>query len=1049
MAASDIAGHTPQGLLPQSAYQGNLAQVRALLENGEDHRIWDKFGWTALHWAIVGGQLNVVKQLLEHNAEYQQPDLDFRNMSQEQVESYADALPPIIVAAQRQKLDQNAVDIFCELVHYLEIPDNKLPAPKFNAIWRQGAFDTTRFTANMWRVIGKAEYHCGFGYTIPHVGGVGRQDLKNRRADVTEWKSVLMQCAIRDSQWEVLQMLIKAGADVNSGNPLWYAAFRSDARYVECLADHGADINAALSDGRTALHEAVMNGYLDTIIALVDRGAAVNPQQTQEYCELSQHINSRLSTKDFNFWFARRGASTLMQACGFLLGRNDKFRRKNPADQIQTPEEKTMGIVTFLLSKGADPSLKEHRGMTALHFAVLQPHVPLVKALVEAGASVEASDCEGRIPLHYLSRCDDNVDEADLREVICLLCQNKDHKFSQSLLNKPVLRPSQLCEYPRSGIRSRMITQRTWEGNRSYFNDVEDDSHTALDIALLSSRWKVVHALTSLGAILPTNTIPERALICAIKELEVSPVRFLLQNGFKAPDRSLITLLRSFLDLKSKRDAAGDLETRLRPIMKLLILAGADVNFNETDQVSPNVDEKAGMKNDEEDDEDEEDEDEDEDEGGSRMKVEERIKNGPKISTPLNLAASIGGLRNILEDLLLSGADVYGFSSLAFDPILNAAVYGNSQDLQLLLEYALSHPNESHWSMFLGNVPKEDDPVVYLCHCLKQAGALDRANFQGRTLLHLAAEQGNETLLKSLIIHGARIDILDNQGLRAIECAAMLRHAHIFESLLTADYETDPRSHEHTKFGKSKCEADLALLNPQTNPEVMSSLLRLAPEYILNRYLGREVCPTVYAAVVYGSIDLLLVLLNHNAEIEAGDCYGWRPLHHACYRGQAAMVQALIAKGADIHCSTDAWNDRNDKPTGLYLSSPWAGTPLHLAAMGGHLDIVRVLLDLGVDVHASTVTKNMDFPCWSPGHGPTALHLALDTGVYYGRQGEMLSNDRLKIAQLLVDAGSMVSGVANKMNLGERSRFYEFPDLWAALKAGDMNLAENEAREQA
>ena len=800
MAASQTAVHYPQGTLSQAAFQGDLDQVRALLENGENYRLWDKFGWAPLHWAVVGGDLSVVRQLLEHHAECGQPDPEFYKVPEEQIKSYTDASLPIILAAEPQKIDKNAVEIFCELVQHLEIPEGELPGAKFNMMWKQGTFDTanSRFSANMWRVIGKGQRYHGLESSIPRAGGDGRNNLKSRRDDITEWKSVLLLCAIRDSQWQVLQMLIRAGADVNFEGALRKAAFRSDPRYVECLMDHGADINCATIDGRTALHEAVMNGFLDTIIALVERGADLNVQQAREYGESSQHHDSRLTTKNFDFRFTRKGSSTLMQACGFLLGRNDKFRRRYPADPTRTPEEKTEEIARFLLSKGADPTLNDSLRMTALHFAVLQPHVPLVKLLIDAGASVDALDCEGRIPLHYLARCDENVDEKDLKEVILLLCKKGDLEVSQNLLNQPVFRPPQPSEDQKNAVRSRMITQTTRDGFNVSFDAVEDDSHTPLAVALLSNRWKVADILICLGATFPANIDLQTVLITALKSLEINIVELLLQNGVKAPASSLMTLFRAFIDHKSKQDTAEDLDTKLRSILRAIVPAGADVNFCETDQLSSDVDKEAETVGDEKEDKKSDDKDSDsdgseEEESESSEEDDECIKDGPKISTPLNLVASIRGLRTILEDLLLFGADVYAISSHAFDPILNAAVYGDSQDLELLLDHALSHPSESHWSRFLGNVPKEGEAVVRVCRCLKEAGVLDRTNFQGRTLLHLAAEQGNEKLLASLLLHRARIDVLDNQRTRAIQCAATSHHARAFEALLMADYKTSPK----------------------------------------------------------------------------------------------------------------------------------------------------------------------------------------------------------------------------------------------------------------
>lgn len=192
-------------------------------------------------------------------------------------------------------------------------------------------------------------------------------------------------------------------------------------------------------------------------------------------------------------------------------------------------------------------------------------------------------------------------------------------------------------------------------------------------------------------------------------------------------------------------------------------------------------------------------------------------------------------------------------------------------------------------------------------------------------------------------------------------------------------------------------------------------------------------------------MELFSLLLKHDADIEVSDPYGWRALHIACYRGHKEIVQTLIAKGADIHIATKEWNDREDRPTGLHEGDCWAGTPLHLACMGGHLEIVRILLDLGVDVHASTkvdlgLNSNPMKP-WqkfqvfvTPGHGPTALHLVLDTGDYYHRLGEVLSEDRLGSARLLVMAGARVEGVLSHMGLEECLRVQKVPGLWEGLR---------------
>lgn len=65
----------------------------------------------------------------------------------------------------------------------------------------------------------------------------------------------------------------------------------------------------------------------------------------------------------------------------------------------------TTDIIRLLLSKGADPLMKDADGMSVLHYAVLQPFLPLIKLLLNAGAKSEMLDNGGRTPVHFLALC--------------------------------------------------------------------------------------------------------------------------------------------------------------------------------------------------------------------------------------------------------------------------------------------------------------------------------------------------------------------------------------------------------------------------------------------------------------------------------------------------------------------------------------------------------------------------------------------------------------------------------------------------------------------
>ena len=81
----------------------------------------------------------------------------------------------------------------------------------------------------------------------------------------------------------------------------------------------------------------------------------------------------------------------------------------------------------------------------------------------------------------------------------------------------------------------------------------------------------------------------------------------------------------------------------------------------------------------------------------------------------------------------------------------------------------------------------------------------------------------------------------------------------------------------------------------------------------------------------YGSDDEVKRLLDSGADVKAWSDNGYTALHYAAEAGRTSVVEALLAKGADI----DA------------VGKIAADTPLYFAAINGHTDTVQLLLDKG------------------------------------------------------------------------------------------------------
>jgi len=398
-ATVDTANHYGVTPLLQASRNGDVEVIRALLEAGAEPTRWHAEGETPLMAASRTGRVDAVKLLLSHG-------------------SFVNAVDPF---------QEETALMWAAAEGHLEVVKALLAAGADPNIKAHVALITERknadhpsggFTALMFAVRNGHE-------DVARALIAGGADPKLTNADGATATIV----AIVNDRFDLAKTLIDLGADPNDG-ALFFAVDMHDATtdmrahdgarlqpnhpnnltalgLVKVLLDVGADVNkpfigalhsttlccgAAINS--SPFYRAATAADVEVLKLMLAKGAKI---------EWSPSDIKPKDGKGPGRANPNVGRTPIMAAIkggqGAPIAGGPGFTRIGPPTFREPGSRDPLEALNLLLAAGANPNVKASDGSTPLHQAVQEEHVGMIRALVAAGAKLDAVNKDNLTPL--------------------------------------------------------------------------------------------------------------------------------------------------------------------------------------------------------------------------------------------------------------------------------------------------------------------------------------------------------------------------------------------------------------------------------------------------------------------------------------------------------------------------------------------------------------------------------------------------------------------------------------------------------------------------
>ncbi|WP_264686539.1 ankyrin repeat domain-containing protein [Wolbachia endosymbiont (group B) of Rhopobota naevana] len=331
-----------KGLLT-AVQDGDLNKVEGLANRGASLDTKDNNDWILLHFAASSNKFDIVKFLLDKNANIKAKDV------------YGNT--PLHVAAQ--------YDSKLEIVEFL--------------------LDKNASGINDVNNNGSTPLHLAIQGNKPSTVKLLLNKGANINAKDKDGKTPL-DLAVQEGYTDIVQIIEQVQSDLDK--ELLTAVQNGDLNKVKSLISRNANVNTRDKYSWTPLHWAAYKGHLEVAEFLVKKAADINAADKGPYGKKSIHVAAENNSKDIIEFFLSKGVS---------INDTDK--------QGYTPLHYAawrgrLEVAKFLIKEYADSIFKYNNGSTLPCNASLGNHLDIIKCSIGEKNILEIRDNSGRVPLH-------------------------------------------------------------------------------------------------------------------------------------------------------------------------------------------------------------------------------------------------------------------------------------------------------------------------------------------------------------------------------------------------------------------------------------------------------------------------------------------------------------------------------------------------------------------------------------------------------------------------------------------------------------------------